>query len=370
MGGGVSLGTFCGGALSQALKLLIVYGRDREGQPYDKIVVDVFSGASAGALSLGAMLRYLLFQTDQQKADAVAKLQIEFGDLFNHLAPQAREDLIAAQVVQDTQKQLWTDEIKLSKLLPADENGPLRFKASLLDRAAVDDIARRHLVQWQGSGIRFDRRRLLADRVLYACTLANLTPMIADARAEFPGNEVGFIGLNDGMRSHTHRDLRVFDLNFVKQTDPTDDRFPDRWCLFHDAPERKGLIGDLNKPETWAKIAATAIASGGFPFAFEPVVLPRKAFEYGPNLWCRTFGKAPPRKKSDFDGQASHPFSFVDGGTFNNEPIREAFRLASFIDGYTRAETPGTAVQRLIVFVDPFVSGTTPSSRGTSSPET
>ena len=244
MGGGVSLGTFCGSALAQALKLLVVYGRDRAGQPYDKVVVDVFSGASAGALSLGAMLRYLLFQTDKQKADAVAKLQTEFGNVFNQLAPQAREDVIAAQVVQDSQELLWTDEIKLGNLLPTDENGPLRFKASLLDRAAVDDIARRHLVQWQGSGIRFDRRRLLADRVLYACTLANLTAMVADARAEFPGSEVGFVGLNDGMRSHTHTDVRVFDLNFIKQTDPTDDRFPDRWCLFHDGAERKGLIGD------------------------------------------------------------------------------------------------------------------------------
>lgn len=361
MGGGVSLGTFCGAALSQALKLLIVYGRDRNGQPYGKITVDVFSGASAGALSLGAMLRYLLYQTNDQRTLAVASLQAEFGDLFNQLTPEAREDLIAAQVVQDTQKQLWTDEIKLEKLLPDGENGPLRFKASLLDRAAVDDIARRHLVQWQGSGIRFDRRRLLADRVLYACTLSNLTPMIADARAEFPGSEVGFAGLNDGMRSHTHRDLRVFDLNFVKQANPTDDRFPDRWCLFHNGVEQKGVVGDLNQPETWAKIAATAIASGGFPFAFEPVVLPRKAFEYGPNLWCKTFGRALPKKKANFDGQESYPFSFVDGGTFNNEPIREAFRMASFIDGYTRVETPGAAVQRLIVFVDPFVSETMPS---------
>lgn len=361
MGGGVSLGTFCGAALTQALKLLIVYGRDRAGQPFDRVVVDVFSGASAGALSLGAMLRYLLYQTDAQRAMAAARLQTEFGDLFNRLPPGAREDLLAAQVVQDLQRQLWSDEIKLSKMLPSGEDGSLRFKGSLLDRAAVDDIARRHLVRWEGSGIRFDRRRLLADRVLYACTVANLTPMVADARREFPGREVGFIGLNDGMRSHTHRDVRVFDLNFVKQTNPSDSRFPDRWCLYHDGAERKGMIGDLNKPETWAQIAATAIASGGFPFGFEPVVLPRKAFEYGPQLWCRTFDRPVPKRKSDFDGQESYPFSFVDGGTFNNEPIREAFRLASFVDGHTRAETPDTNIQRLIVFVDPFVSETMPS---------
>lgn len=361
MGGGVSLGTFCGAALTQALKLLLVHGRDAQGQRFEKLEIDVFSGASAGALSLAAMLRYLLARTDEQEAAAVPQLQKEFGDAFAQLKGQARANLIAAQVVQNMQKVLWTDEIKLAKLLPAGEGGPLRFKASLLDRGAVDDIARRHLVQWQGTGIRFDGRALLADRVLYACTLSNLTPMVADARAEFPGREVGFIGLNDGMRSHTHRDLRVFDLNFVPQANLADDRFPDRWCLYHDGPAQAGLVDDLSKPEAWARIAATAIASGGFPFAFEPVVLPRKAFEYGPALWCRTLGLPLPAQKADFNGQEMRLFSFVDGGTFNNEPIREAFRLASFRDGYTRAEDPQAQIQRVIIFVDPFVSEPLPS---------
>jgi hypothetical protein len=41
----------------------------------------------------------------------------------------------------------------------------------------------------------------------------------------------------------------------------------------------------------------------------------------------------------------------VDGGTFNNEPIREAFRLASFMD----ALNPDEDFERLILFVDPHV---------------
>ncbi len=56
-GGGVSLGTFCGAALSQAIKLILVHGRSAQRQPYDKVEIDVFTGASAGALSLAAMLR-------------------------------------------------------------------------------------------------------------------------------------------------------------------------------------------------------------------------------------------------------------------------------------------------------------------------
>lgn len=349
MGGGVSLGTFCGASLAQALKLLIVYGRDREGRPYDDIVVDVFSGASAGALSLAAMLRGLLARTTEQERKAEQTLDTEFGADLAALGKKQKAQLLAAQVVWDLQKQLWSEEIKLSKLLAATP-GNLRFKASILNRGAVDDIARRHLVDWNGTGIRFDQRQLLADRVLYACTLANLTPLIADARLEFPGNEVGFVGLNDGMRSHVHRDLRVFDLNFTAISSPENKRYPDRWCLYHASDPEPTMVDDLRLPKTWAQIAATAVASGGFPIAFEPVVLRRKAFEYGPRIWCPTLGRA------NFDGQEPHLFSYVDGGTFNNEPIREAFRLASFIDGTLRAEQPDVEIERLILFVDPFVS--------------
>jgi len=356
MGGGVSLGTFCGCALAQSLKLLIIYGRDRHGEPYDKVIVDVFSGASAGALSLAAMLRYLLYRTLEQENKATRALIEEFGADFHSLTPDAQANLIAAQVVQDTQEDLWTHEIKLENLLPDANKTDLRFKASLLDRGAVDGIAQRHLVNWHGQKIQFSGKQLLSDRVLYACTLANLTPMIADARAEFPGKEIGFIGLNDGLRSRTHRDVRVFDLNFTPQSDPKDDRFPDRWCLYHNGAAKKGWIGDLRKAETWAQIAATAIASGAFPVAFEPVALLRKAFEYGPKLWSASFGLPIPKTLSAFNGQDSHLFSFIDGGTFNNEPIREAFRLASFIDGHHREENPDEESERLILFVDPFVS--------------
>jgi hypothetical protein len=42
--------------------------------------------------------------------------------------------------------------------------------------------------------------------------------------------------------------------------------------------------------------------------------------------------------------------SYVDGGTMNNEPIREAFRLASFQDAGDERD-----FDRVIIFVDPFI---------------
>ena len=51
MGGGVSLGTFSGSALTETIKQYMVYGKDENGEKYEEVVIDVFSGASAGAIS-------------------------------------------------------------------------------------------------------------------------------------------------------------------------------------------------------------------------------------------------------------------------------------------------------------------------------
>ena len=80
MGGGVSLGSFSGASLTEAIKLALLYGTDETGTPYDKIIVDVFSGASAGAMSLGIMLKALAFPeknpTKREKAWNELKSQI------------------------------------------------------------------------------------------------------------------------------------------------------------------------------------------------------------------------------------------------------------------------------------------------------
>src|SRR5690606_6769724 len=144
--------------------------------------------------------------------------------------------------------------------------------------------------------------------------------------------------------SRRHSEVRVFDLHFCELT-PEDverpDIYPRRWCRYHLGPHRAGSFGPLAGQRLWRKIAATTIASGAFPLAFEPVVLERDAWEYGP-LWPKSFASAE---------RETFPFTFADGGVFNNEPVREAFRMAAFLDAH---DDPAT-FDRLIVFVDPFV---------------
>ena len=60
MGGGVSLGAFSGAALTEALKSLVLFCRDKYGNKYDDVILDGMSGASAGSVSLAIMIRCLI----------------------------------------------------------------------------------------------------------------------------------------------------------------------------------------------------------------------------------------------------------------------------------------------------------------------
>lgn len=363
LGGGVSLGTFNGAALSQALKLLLLRGVDRNGLPYDRVEVDIFSGASAGAMSLAIMLRGLACPDPGRETDARSSLAAEFGDELTGLPASTENALVAAQTAQDVQDEIWVREITLKRLLGReDQEGGRRIHrtAGLMDRGAVEALTRRYIRFFPGP-VNLSRRQILAQRVLFASSLANLSPILADAREEFPAHETALLGLSDGLTSSVHRELRVFDLHFrdlfpPDGTDPdallNTDVFPRRWCRYHigetirDTDGTGRGIGSLLELRSWSKMAATSIASGAFPLAFEPVPLERRSYEFGDteekgrSLW-------PHRLR----GRDRHVFTYVDGGTFNNEPIREAFRLASYMD----AQNPEDDFERLIVFVDPHL---------------
>jgi predicted acylesterase/phospholipase RssA len=383
MGGGVSLGTFSGVALTQALKLLLVRGTDRRGEPYGKLEVDIFSGASAGSMALSLMLRGLVDPDPGREAAAEDRLVREFGPEFVQLEPEVKKALVVAQILQDVQEEVWVREVNLSRLLAKEAVGGvpahnpnalklpwarrpagrqdgvpaaqyrLRHAAGLLDRGAVEALARRYLA-FPGA-VDLSRRQILAQRVLVACSLANLTPILADATREYPVGELGVLGLSDGLASRVHREVRVFDLHFepVEAQALTDSNgFPRRWCRYHAGPkvvdeDGTGVgIGSLFEHRVWAKMAATSLASGAYPLVFEPVPLERRSYEYG-----STEGGDASLWPEALRGEDRHVFTYVDGGTFLNEPVREAFRLASYID----AQNPEEDFERLILFVDPHV---------------
>ena len=349
MGGGVSLGTFNAGALAQTIKLAILYGKDKQGDHFDKVEIDVFSGASAGAISLALMVRALAAQSESQIATATKSLKKEFSQDFTNLNDDKKDALIAAQVMFDVQRKIWVDDVCMEKLLApvstkVGDPDALKYSAGILNRAALERIAI-DLIKNSPTANLNETKKLLSNRVLFASSLSNLTPTIQDAKGEFSVRKGGEYALGDGMTSYTHGESRIFDLYFDETADlnfAKTDIHPSRWIRYHLGARKKGVIGDMTQGNNavWWNLVSTAMASGAFPMAFEPVVLQRYRFEFG-NTW--------PKELVDHD---SFNFTYIDGGVYNNEPIRDAFKLASFIDANEQRDN----TERAVIFVDPSVT--------------
>ena len=380
MGGGVSLGTFSGAALSEAIKQQLVYGQydtgeqDEQGEPifkpYDLVEVDVFSGASAGAISLAIMLRVLVnprdkfrflgFRTYEQMREVLDfRLNKQFGERAMQMKteqPQKYEQLIAAQTLQEFQEKVWAKEVDLERLLGTGaHHKDLSDKASLLDRSVIDKLSK-ELFKFDGATEdRLAYRTLLAKRVLFGCTLANFSHSFQKGHTpsdKGTTEQALLAALNDSSVARVHSELRVFDLNFDTIITDQSQYFPLRWVQYHEGEplhiQQKDTFGNsypktintLSNNEVWREIAATVIASSAVPLAFEPVVLTRYRHEFGP-LW------SPALKHKD-----RYAFTYVDGGVFNNEPVQEALRLAATIDN----ASSNTNFERQLIFVDPNVS--------------
>lgn len=379
MGGGVSLGSFSGAALSEAIKQHIVYAQYDTGEkdamgnpihrPYDKIEIDVFSGASAGAVALAIMLRVLAnpfdkhqllgFKTPEEyRAHLERKVYAQFADHAWQLktnSPEKFECLIAAQSVQEFQEKIWVYDVDMDRLLGVGKHPKnLRGNAGLVDRNVVDNLARDYF-PFKTMSNRLEGRRLLADRVLFGCTLANLTHTFKNphrtATSSLPTNRRLLKALNDTSVDRVHSELRVFDINFQPIMPEQAKYLPLKWVQLHpvkdvtvaqnDSTGRSYIknIRSLQHNNSWKEIAATAIASAAFPLAFEPVALNRYQYEFAED-WAE-----------ELRGLEKFPFTYVDGGMFNNEPIREATRMATYLDTMRSYE----AFDRRIIFVDPNV---------------
>lgn len=88
---------------------------------------------------------------------------------------------------------------------------------------------------------------------------------------------------------------------------------------------------DSDSSSCWDDVKDFAIASGCFPFAFSPKSLSKSQAEYDIITDKEKTGKI----DSDY---ISHPSLFIDGGTFNNQPVGLAIALANKIDKKDKQE--------------------------------
>ena len=320
MGGGVSLGSFSGGALAEVVRLLEKFPAtrpDAQGNPVPIAPkIDVVSGASAGSMTLAILVRYLLAGA---KADEIAT------------AMNACWVEGVGVDYDDPTKQLLPD--------PATQDVP-----ALLSSKPIRALATTHLSYGYGDNPPRPPSVLLGDTVYASFAVANLNGI--DIRAPFqwirqsqsgePDEPLDSFG--DGLVTTFHDDRVRFSIGLTPLTTQDPPGFD---------PDIQGRrIEDRNTPagsEPWRVFQEAAIASGAFPAAFAPVPLERRAVEYGP-FWPDELAKEPLDRFT---------FTYVDGGTFRNEPMKEAIELAAIRD---EGDDPST-FERVFLLIDPFISG-------------
>jgi predicted acylesterase/phospholipase RssA len=285
-GGGWSLGAFTGGAVWELVRQLHA---NRDGERYDRCEIDVLTGSGAGALTIAVLLRTLANP-----------------EAFPHNAAIAR--------VGEAERAAWLEGMDFTRLM-RDTN---MRKPALLDRHAIDELAT-ELLGWPAG--QSPHPVMLGPRVLLGVALLNFNGI--------PIRNGTVPALPERVDTTLFRDHRVFCFDFADS--PPAPRTEWR----HVAGSR------FHSVDAWREVAATVVASGAFPIAFEPVVLQRFREEYGP-LW--------PSELSDRD---EFPFTYGDAGPFMHEPLREAVRLAALLD----TSEPRDSFDRSIVFIDPNLSG-------------
>ncbi|NIR30309.1 MAG: hypothetical protein GWN84_13560 [Gammaproteobacteria bacterium] len=306
MGGGVSLGTFSGGALAEVVRLLARTGATREDGEKIEPKIDVMAGASAGSLTLAIL----------------------FAELLRGGNPQAIRDSMSAAWVDGVGVDYLEDPDK--QLLPEDlEN---HQTPSLVSDRPIRRLAKRYLPE---AGVDASHAsRLLADEVYVSFSVANLNGV--DVRAPW---QVIRRRTPDAPDHPAYRDALVTTFH------------DDRARFVYRRSANQGGIDPASQatrlrargdPSAWAKFRDAAIASGAFPFAFAPVALERKKEEYGP-VWPQTLADA---------GITTFPFTYMDGGSFRNEPLKEGIELAKLRD-----REGEDAFERVFIFIDPNVSG-------------
>ncbi len=408
MGGGVSLGAFSGAALTEALKLLLISGLDDEGRRYTHIELDSMSGASAGAVSLCIMLSCLLnYKRYLSDSHPLPKNKFSLNDIDAELGQQFGVDwkrnyiahvepLRALQVAQKLQEVLWVERVNMDELVRLDRfNLDNKDSVSLLDRSLLIELVNEFILS-DIQKLNTDNSHIISkERFLFACSLTNLIPLAlgnGDNQQEL--TEPLVKELQKAHASYNHKELRLFDFQLNRAAVEEGSRLTKAITV----GRNKSFQFQIDQPEIWSIISATCLACAAFPFAFEPVVLKRYKYEYKIKEYesgienevtfesdFETKLKAGdiPVFQSDYttkynkrieqsvpwttrkhkpilseapaelEDEEFFYFSYIDGGTLNNEPIREAFRMANYLD--TRDPTPSEAYDRVIIFVDPIV---------------
>nr|HMU03046.1 hypothetical protein [Saprospiraceae bacterium] len=250
------------------------------------------------------------------------------------------EIIIALEVAQIVQKYIWVNTLDTDKLFT---NNIPKFGEpfGILSRNEAINTAKKILLGGVEK-INIENRKLITEQALMAFTMANLSPIVYGEKSIDDKKYTPPLvkTLQASTNINNHNEIRVFDLHFVSPL-ISDTRYITIPSQNKELSKKRAL----NDKDTWSEILASAIASGAFPIGFPPAIITKYKEEYSKNEWPK-------------DENIKYlNFAYVDGGTFNNEPIKEAFKLGAYVDFLKGDPDIREKEDRLILFVDPAIPG-------------
>lgn len=301
MGGGVSMGSFSSGALSEVINLL---KNNINTDKYSDCEIDVFTGASAGSVTLAIAAFQMARGKDPSKMLEKIWTDDQEGLSIETLIPKSFRNIVEPSI-------LSTEIIKkLRSEIFKNENKPQSVN---------------------------DKHSLLSNDVRLTYSLTNLNGVKLDLRKEIhhkqnPSGSNSDSSSDDNLPratidtavSFAHKDARKYRVVF------NDDHEVNN--------EGKHLELKYNDINAWCEMSITAQASGAFPIAFPAKRITRQSREYG-RLW-----------PFDANNKKEIEYSYADGGILNNEPLKHCANEA--ID---KDKDDETEFERVFIVIDPLI---------------
>lgn len=273
--GAVSLGSFESGVMYEVIEAIAQHNLHPDTTEDQKIVIDVITGASAGAMTAAIVAQKLLFEAD--------KLRKPLDNDIYHA---------------------WVEDADIQTLLQSrKEDNP---HMAILSSGFVQQVGNKYLLNRYNSNPPSvaERHPAVADSIQLGIALSNLNGFDFKVNLTNAHDKLDSDKKQDNSFTFTkHKDCYVTNIKSSRQ----DDNY-----------------------NLWELIKRVAIASGSFPFAFQVQEVERISSDSaykGSDFYTEAEPGKEPNKKA---------FAYTDGGVFENEPLGMAISLAKKVDTSAR----------------------------------
>ena len=293
--GAVSLGSYEAGVMYELLEAIaqrneLLKSDFPELYIKERVVIDVITGASAGAMTAGILSQQLYY--------GGAHLRNPYDNpLFN----------------------AWVKKVNIDELLNVECKN---HKYSLLSSAVVDDIGATFIADNPGDVM--DRHPAASDTLRIGLAMANLNGFSQEIR-----------GKKESFAYSSYKDQFVCQLHCLQPRDEqpaSNIQDGDSGIqLFEMEPrwERKQVTWNpMPQSCNWQILRMMALSSGAFPFAFRA----RRIVRIGGSDDSLMRSRDSSRKATAGDKLHRGDYLYTDGGVFENEPVGMAANLAREID--------------------------------------